>query len=106
MRNAYAIKTLLGMFGLIFGVSPALPAGQNIGSSGDENVDAALAALHTTYDVSRRRADLSRALHQLAEDVPAIVVDGRENTPSRCSTTCWTSTSSAPTCARSPRHEP
>jgi peptide/nickel transport system substrate-binding protein len=63
----------------LFGCDEAPPAGQNIGSFCDKKIDAALADLHTTYDVSRRRADLSRAFHRIADDVPAIVVDGREN---------------------------
>ena len=55
------------------------PTGQNIVNYCNPKVDALFADMHRTYDQARFKTDLSGILHAIADDVPIIVQNGREN---------------------------
>ncbi len=56
----------------------APPAGENVGYYCNPKVDALITDMQATYDEARYRRDLSAALHIIADDVPVIVLNGRE----------------------------
>ena len=55
------------------------PAGQNLVNYCNPRFDALISDMHRTYDEAHYKSDLSEILHILADDVPAIVQNGREN---------------------------
>jgi peptide/nickel transport system substrate-binding protein len=67
----------IGLFNL-WACKSAPPEGENVGYYCDPKVDALIADMQATYDEARYRRDLSAALHIIANDVPVIVQNGRE----------------------------
>jgi ABC-type transport system substrate-binding protein len=55
------------------------PTGQNVGSYCNPKVDTLLADMHGTYDDERYKSDLGKVLRIVADDVPVIIQNGREN---------------------------